>query len=248
MTASTAARSPVAACQRSAVGPSGPAVELERAGHVPGPGHGRQHERDDRERDARPDERDDRDGPTRPGQGHAPGGDRHHRDADDCGDRHPPALPVTEGPDERELARHRVRRRRPDPEPPSDERPLTHRRWTSPIAYPEPTSAGKRLCMAISDDRPMPTRERPVDRGTERGRRIVGDLALELRAARVDRGLTLATVGAATRMSISKVSRIERGLAPRVTVIDLARLHAVVGLEMWARSFPGGSPFAMWVT
>lgn len=88
----------------------------------------------------------------------------------------------------------------------------------------------------------MPTRERPVDRGTERGRRILADLGRELRAARRDRGLTLATVGAATRMSISKVSRIERGLAPRVTVIDLARLHPVVGLEMWARSFPGGSP------
>lgn len=88
----------------------------------------------------------------------------------------------------------------------------------------------------------MPTRERPVDRGTERGRRIQSDLARELRAARIDHGLTLATVGAATRMSISKVSRIERGLAPRVTLMDLARLHAVVGLELWARSFPGGSP------
>jgi hypothetical protein len=96
--------------------------------------------------------------------------------------------------------------------------------------------------MAISDDRPMPTRERPVDRGTERGRRILSDLGRELRAARVDHGLTLGTVGLATRMSISKVSRIERGLLPRVAVIDLSRLHAVVGLELWARSFQGGSP------
>ena len=88
----------------------------------------------------------------------------------------------------------------------------------------------------------MPTRERPVDRGTERARRILADLGREIRTARRDRGLPLAAVARATRMSISKVSRIERGLAPRVTVIDLARLHAVVGLELWARSFPGGSP------
>lgn len=88
----------------------------------------------------------------------------------------------------------------------------------------------------------MSTRERPVDRGTARAQRILADLGRELRAARLDRGLTLAVVARATRMSISKVSRMERGLSPRATVIDLARLHAVVGLDLWARSFQGGSP------
>jgi hypothetical protein len=43
-------------------------------------------------------------------------------------------------------------------------------------------------------------------------------------------------------MSASKVSRIERGLAPRATVVDLSRLLGVVGLELSARAFPGGSP------
>ena len=88
----------------------------------------------------------------------------------------------------------------------------------------------------------MATRQRPVDRGTDRARRILADLGRELRIARVGHGLSLNVVARAARMSISKVSRIERGLSPRVTVIDLARLHAVVGLELWARSFPGGSP------
>lgn len=88
----------------------------------------------------------------------------------------------------------------------------------------------------------MTTRERPVDRGTERGRRIVAERGRELRVARLDRGLTMADVAGATRMSVSKVSRIERGIASQVTVMDLARLHAVVGLELSVRAFPGGAP------
>ena len=88
----------------------------------------------------------------------------------------------------------------------------------------------------------MATHARPVDTGTDRGRRIVADRGRELRATRIDRGLTLAEVARATRMSASKLSRIERGLAPRVTVMDLARLHAAVGLELSVRAFPGGTP------
>lgn len=49
-------------------------------------------------------------------------------------------------------------------------------------------------------------------------------------------------VGAACDLSESEVSRIERGLRPRVTVRDLARLHAVVGLDLSMRSYPGGPP------
>jgi transcriptional regulator with XRE-family HTH domain len=88
----------------------------------------------------------------------------------------------------------------------------------------------------------MPTRERPVDRGTFRGRRIMAERGLELRTARIDRGLTLAEVARATAMSASKVSRIERGMASQLTVIDMARLHAVVGLELSVRAYPGGRP------
>ncbi len=38
------------------------------------------------------------------------------------------------------------------------------------------------------------------------------------------------------------MSRIERGLNARVTLFDLARLHAVVGLDLSVRSYPGGQP------
>jgi transcriptional regulator with XRE-family HTH domain len=96
--------------------------------------------------------------------------------------------------------------------------------------------------MGISDDRSMPTRERPVDRGTERGRRILADLGRELRTARRDRGLSQTTIGAAVGLSGVTVGRIERGLAPTASFLQIARLLETVGLELSARAYPGGPP------
>ncbi|MGZ8437277.1 MAG: helix-turn-helix domain-containing protein [Candidatus Limnocylindrales bacterium] len=64
----------------------------------------------------------------------------------------------------------------------------------------------------------------------------------EIRSARTDRGLSLDDAGRATNLSASTVSRIERGLIRHVSVVDLARLHAVVGLELSVKSYPGGQP------
>jgi transcriptional regulator with XRE-family HTH domain len=88
----------------------------------------------------------------------------------------------------------------------------------------------------------MASRERPIDRGTIRGRRSIVDVAHEIRSARLDRALSLRAVGRATGQSHSTVSRIERGLAPHVTLLQLSRLSAVVGLELSVRCFPGGQP------
>jgi transcriptional regulator with XRE-family HTH domain len=88
----------------------------------------------------------------------------------------------------------------------------------------------------------MATRQRPVDLGTERARGIRAQLGIEVRAARVDRGLTLATVGRAVGLSASEVSRIERGILESASIVQLARLLAVVGLELAARAYPGPQP------
>ena len=88
----------------------------------------------------------------------------------------------------------------------------------------------------------MATRIRPADLGSERARELEHRAGRELRNARRDRGLSLREVGRACGLSESQVSRIERGVASRVSVYDLARLHAVVGLELSVRSFPGGRP------
>lgn len=66
-------------------------------------------------------------------------------------------------------------------------------------------------------------------------------MARELHAARVDRGLSLRVVGAACGISASEASRIERGIVS-ASIIRLAQLAAVVGLDLSVRLYPGGSP------
>lgn len=88
----------------------------------------------------------------------------------------------------------------------------------------------------------MGTKSRHVDIGTSRARDLTIRVGQELRNARTDRGLSLGTVGGAVALSISQVSRIERGLVARVSIRDLARLHAVVGLDLSVKSYPSGQP------
>lgn len=86
------------------------------------------------------------------------------------------------------------------------------------------------------------SRRRPVDIGSERAQRLIAEAGREIRHARQDRDLSMRSVGAAIGRSEAHVSRVERGLLRSVSVYDLARLHAVVGLELSIRSFPGGAP------
>jgi transcriptional regulator with XRE-family HTH domain len=88
----------------------------------------------------------------------------------------------------------------------------------------------------------MGTKARQVDVGTTRGNELILLAGREIRHARVDRGLSLQAVGRATSLSVSQVSRIERGLVARVSVRDLARLESVVGLELSMKSYPAGQP------
>jgi transcriptional regulator with XRE-family HTH domain len=88
----------------------------------------------------------------------------------------------------------------------------------------------------------MAARQRPADRGELRGRDLLIDLSRELRRARRDRGLSLRAVALAAGISAPTVYRIERGLSPNVSLVALARLLAIVGLELGAKAFPGGQP------
>lgn len=88
----------------------------------------------------------------------------------------------------------------------------------------------------------MPPRERPADRGTRLARSTLLRIGDELRTARVDRGLTLSVAAAAASISMAELSRIERGLAPRVPLAVLGRCAAIVGLDLSVRCYPGGSP------
>lgn len=88
----------------------------------------------------------------------------------------------------------------------------------------------------------MATKARQVDIGTARGAELIARAGRELRQARADRGLSLAATGRPSALSVSLVSRIERGLVQRVSLYDLARLYAIVGIELSVRSYPSGQP------
>ncbi len=55
-------------------------------------------------------------------------------------------------------------------------------------------------------------------------------------------GKTLEDVGRAVSLSYSSVGRIERAALPSVTVTQLARIGAVVGLDVRVRAYPGPTP------
>jgi len=85
-------------------------------------------------------------------------------------------------------------------------------------------------------------KERPADIGSRRARRIVSELGRELHDARLEHGLSQAAVATAARISRSQMGRIERGDVPFVPLANLARLMAVVGLELSVRAYPAGPP------
>jgi transcriptional regulator with XRE-family HTH domain len=88
----------------------------------------------------------------------------------------------------------------------------------------------------------MSARRRAVEIGFARGRRLVVDISREVDAARRSSGMSYATLGRAVGLSGDQVARICRAESPNVSVIRLATLHAAVGLELSARSFPAGPP------
>jgi transcriptional regulator with XRE-family HTH domain len=88
----------------------------------------------------------------------------------------------------------------------------------------------------------MPARERAVDRGTRVARRDLAATGADLRNARISAGLTLEDVGRAVGLSGSQVGRIERSRHEAVTVAQLAKIGAVVGLDVRIRAYPGPDP------
>src|SRR6478672_8954411 len=82
------------------------------------------------------------------------------------------------------------------------------------------------------------TRQRPVDRGIERGRETVSTMARECRAARRSRGLSQRFVADEARVSKAWMSMFERGAVANPGVVTISRVLAVVGLDFVGRAFP----------
>ncbi|MFP5342047.1 MAG: hypothetical protein ACLGIJ_03840 [Candidatus Limnocylindria bacterium] len=88
----------------------------------------------------------------------------------------------------------------------------------------------------------MATRTTRLERADATARKIVDEALQEFESARAALGLSMADVGQAVGMSRSQVGRLVRRELPDVTVKQICRLHAAVGLTDTMRSFPSGDP------
>jgi transcriptional regulator with XRE-family HTH domain len=96
--------------------------------------------------------------------------------------------------------------------------------------------------IAVCHRRPMSTRERRLDRGIRLARQIRLAVGTELRESRIAAGVSQAVLAAATGLSKSQISRIERGLLVTVSIEQLSRMASVLGLDLSVRLFAGAGP------
>jgi transcriptional regulator with XRE-family HTH domain len=88
----------------------------------------------------------------------------------------------------------------------------------------------------------MPTRTTLRQAADERTRNALALVARELRSTRRQHGLSQLTVAEASRTSRSKVSRVELGRDPGLSIGDAMAMLAAVGLDLSVRTYPGGRP------
>lgn len=88
----------------------------------------------------------------------------------------------------------------------------------------------------------MGSRERAVDVGAASARTILARLASEIRAARLQAGLSQLSVADEIGLSRSQFSRIERGLTPDLTIDRAVRVFAVLGQALHVQTYPAGDP------
>ena len=88
----------------------------------------------------------------------------------------------------------------------------------------------------------MAAHEKQTARAERAARRALAELGHELRLARLNHDLSQRVAAAAAGVSHTTWGRLERGQAEMIPIPDLARILAVVGLELNLRAFPAGSP------
>jgi transcriptional regulator with XRE-family HTH domain len=89
---------------------------------------------------------------------------------------------------------------------------------------------------------PMATRTTRLERADATARTIIDDAIREFDASRRALGLSMADVGAAIGMSRSQVGRLVRHEVPEVTVQQICRLYAAIGLTATLRGYPADDP------
>lgn len=88
----------------------------------------------------------------------------------------------------------------------------------------------------------MPTRDRRLDRAIAISNRLASYATSEIRSTRVALGLSQDALGASVGLSGSQVGRFERGELEDISLEQLCRLSASVGLVPSLRLYPDGDP------
>jgi transcriptional regulator with XRE-family HTH domain len=98
----------------------------------------------------------------------------------------------------------------------------------------------KRGLTALLDDPVMGSAVRALDRASQRTRRQLADFGDEVRERRITLGLSQAHVAAACRMSRNHYGKVERGQSRFLTLAEVNRIAAVLGLSPSIRLYPDG--------
>lgn len=88
----------------------------------------------------------------------------------------------------------------------------------------------------------MAVRQRRVELGEDRGRRLVNLTAAEFKAARLNAALSQEDVARAAGISRPQYGRIERGRSPEVSLTTVARIAAVLGLDASLKFYLSSDP------
>lgn len=86
----------------------------------------------------------------------------------------------------------------------------------------------------------MAAHEKRLDRAEREVLRALAELGREIRLARLNHDLSQTTAGQAAGISHAAWSRLERGAATGIRLVDLARVMSVVGLDLHVRGYPAG--------
>jgi transcriptional regulator with XRE-family HTH domain len=87
----------------------------------------------------------------------------------------------------------------------------------------------------------MATGEHNLSRGRRRARRILADLASELRHARIEAGISQAEVGRRLGWSADKVWTFEHERSPSLSIRDACEMGALLGFDVAVRAYPNGA-------
>jgi len=90
--------------------------------------------------------------------------------------------------------------------------------------------------------RKVPSRERPIDRGRRIAKADSVKLGSDIRIARRSAGRSLKVAASQAGISASQAGRIERAELASLDLDQVARLGAVVGLDIRVHAYPGPDP------